>query len=148
MLVSKQLNAVGVAVLYTDVYLTNADTATSFFDSLPQKGHLIRRLRIEEVCFQRTLTPEEHKHHEHVANPERYFGIAKYCPNLRGLVIGRSCIQETIWRYGCVIGRPPWIMDLSDHWTTNFVSQYSKLEVFLPPNRMYSHKTSVNCIHH
>lgn len=145
MRMSKMFYSIGFPFLYTDIFLTDPVKSTSFFDSLSDKGHLVRRLRINEECVDEKFDYESHKRRGHVGTPGRYLAIGQYCPNLREFVAEGSCVEERIWRRHCVRSRGSpergLYADLSQHWITNIVARCSKLETFLLPNNMNSDRT-------
>jgi hypothetical protein len=124
MLTCKKLHSVGLPYLYTDVILQNVEKAFSFFIRLPDLGHFVRRLRIEEECDVYKKRQNGFYVHRHIIAPDRLHAVARYCCNLKVLFIGWSCLQT-----------PTHVAenmnDGLDSWMERFVDQRPTLEALV-----------------
>ena len=119
----KSLHAISLPYLYSDVFLRDMSKSYSFFIALPDRGHLVRRLRIDEQGCRDFLG----KVHDHIKAPDRVAAIARFCTNLREFYVGWDCRDSRK-----VDG---YLFDGSDHWLSHFVKKRTTLECLILPER-------------
>jgi hypothetical protein len=86
----RELYAIGLPCLYAEVLIDDMADSSSFFLALPERGHLVRRLRIEERL--RRLD-DKRKAHDETFIPESLAVITQNCSNLRELFVGCRCLS-------------------------------------------------------
>jgi hypothetical protein len=91
----KLLYAISLPHLYTDVFLKDPVKPSSFFRALPEKGQLVRRLRIDQENWTSALCGK----HNHIITADRLLTVARYCTNLRHLFLGYNCEEHEYLNY-------------------------------------------------
>jgi hypothetical protein len=129
----KSLHEISLPCLYADVFLRDLDKSYSFFIALPDRGHLVRRLRIDEEGCREFLGSVLH---HHIKAPDRLAAIARYCTNLREFFVGWDCRDSRK-----VEG---YLFDGSDHWLSDFIKKRSTLESLILPERFCTDYTVKN----
>jgi len=123
----RDLYNTGLPCLYSEVLIDDVADSSSFFLALPERGHLVRRLRIDE----RPRRPDDkRKVHDETFIPESLAVITQYCSNLRELFVGCRCLS-------CVDGYEEeadleWFVGLNQ-WVQEIVLKSPMLELLVTP---------------